>query len=685
MKRISGVFLIVGAALVLGALSAAAPAAAQEKGSGPSDRGGCEVLEAGNDFYRVFVNDEDCADESGLYTALTGPEHPVGPRRDLLYSENPADPFPYSSFDTVRSYTTGTDYSRTGGFDLGPFVDIVPIGATGFEVVYDLRGSDAPDDIVIIQRINVNGTTLADSSIEVTTTVQNHTEINGLERGQPAGTIGIGIRYMWDFRIGNDDGPTFQPINPDGPAYTHEEEFAPLAFESYRMADNDLNPISPSYYVFGTVSGPVSITPAPTPPDRLQYAHWGDIEATAFDYTPSDQIIALQGFLNDSAVAYYWGPDAKSAIIIPPDEEYTVSQSLFARGANDLCFSLELDATQTSNNLGIPGLQNNDVVCGDGVLLGAQPGEEEVVSRGAPEKALFELFFDGSDVGITRTIIDGMDVLEEFSTNGDFARGNGEHPLDVLLSFNQAHSIPPVGLVLQSDIVRFVADANGPNTAGSFERFLDGSDIGLAAAGEDIDAFVFRPYSITAGRGTGQTGDLFFSTRGNGNGGGISWQDEDIIACLGYSVTPGQGGDINSSCTEFFVAFDGTAAGLNAASEDIDAFALTFTFVPDEEPMAGRGSGFIVPVLYLSTRGNFEISAVEPASRGVQSVSGRNEDVFLCVAAIPQALLRGGTVSGCSSVALAFDGSTYGLGSNNVYSIDLLRPDPVPIAKPPLP
>jgi hypothetical protein len=311
------------------------------------------------------------------------------------------------------------------------------------------------------------------------------------------------------------------------------------------------------------------------------------------------------------------------------------------------CLSLELDATQTSGNLGIAGLQNNDVVCGEGVLE-----EPDIKPAARGDEDPFELFFDGSDVGITRTIIDGMDILEPLPPTGD--RGQDEQPADILFSFNQAHSLPPIGLVLQSDIVRFRAGANGSDTAGQFERFFDGSDVGLAAAGEDIDAFVFERYAFGAERSTEEQaiGDLYFSTSGNLNIPGISASDEDIVYCWGYRVTPQPGGDIASSCELMGLWFDGSEAGLDNASEDVDAFAMG--------PHRSRGD-LINRDLYLSTRGNFSI----------EGVNGRNEDVLACY---PD--FQGLPIGGCDTVHIAFDGSDYGLRSNNVYSIDVLQAPP---------
>lgn len=176
--------------------------------------------------------------------------------------------------------------------------------------ILPMHSSFSPD-------VNLNGTTFEDSTIEVTTTVVN----NGLT------PVTIGIRYLLDFQIGADDGPFFQAMNPDGPVLTHETEFLNPLFESFRIEDNDRNPNPPTFNVFGTVTGPATVVPPPTPPDLLQYVDWANAFQTAFEYTVDPNLeIASPG---DSAVHYFFGHNLASAITLLPEGRVTVSASLF--------------------------------------------------------------------------------------------------------------------------------------------------------------------------------------------------------------------------------------------------------------------------------------------------------------------------------------------------------------------
>ena len=61
----------------------------------------------------------------------------------------------------------------------------------------------------------------------------------------------------------------------------------------------------------------------------------------------------------------------------------------------------------------------------------------------------------------------------------------------ILLSFDANTNLGALGLVRDSDIVRFTPTAHGVLTAGSFDWFFDGSDVGLSPTSGDLDAISF--------------------------------------------------------------------------------------------------------------------------------------------------------------------------------------------------
>ncbi|MEO8878793.1 MAG: PKD domain-containing protein [Gemmatimonadaceae bacterium] len=292
------------------------------------------VSQAGNDFYQVFVTDLAQAG-IGQYTIMTGANHPVtistgSPKNVLFGGGNPG-----TSFNTIHSYTTGTDYVELGLgsapnlVPLGPTTPgvtaaVTPIGTSGFQTTFTTSTPSVPDALKIVQIVAAHGSTFETSTVEVTTTITN------------TGTapVSIGLRYLWDVQIGEDDGPTFQQFSPDAPPILTEKSYAPPTFAFYRIQDNNNNTPSPLFSVFGTVTGPTTITPVPTPPDVVDNASWPSSYGTRFFYTPTSEDVSSPNGIDDNAVLYYWGATQATAITIAPGASRTFSQSLVSAEAN---------------------------------------------------------------------------------------------------------------------------------------------------------------------------------------------------------------------------------------------------------------------------------------------------------------------------------------------------------------
>ena len=290
------------------------------------------TVSAGNSFYTVFVQDTVGANV-GQYTMTTGPAHPAGSGLNVLFGNGG----PGTSFNTIRSFTSHTDYIQDPGKSsinptvlLDPFGVVTPIGTTGFRTTYTLTNADT---MTIIQDVNVNGSTFTDSTIEVTTSIIN----------TGARTLTVGVRYFWDYQIGSDDGPTFQPVSSVSPfvngcdVLTTESEFDGPTYQAYRMVDNDVNPHPPTFNIFATVAGPNTVVPTPTAPDVLQYICWPSAFGSAFEYTvtPGRDIATAASDCQsgtgggDTAVNYFFGHDAAHALTISSGGSVTVSASLF--------------------------------------------------------------------------------------------------------------------------------------------------------------------------------------------------------------------------------------------------------------------------------------------------------------------------------------------------------------------
>jgi hypothetical protein len=205
------------------------------------------------------------------------------------------------------------------------------------------------------------------------------------------------------------------------------------------------------------------------------------------------------------------------------------------------------------------------------------------------------LYFDGSDLGVSLNNLDAFYRMADGS---------------LLLSFIRNQTIGSLTNVDDSDIVRFFPTSLGGTTAGTFEMYLDGSDVNLTSGGENVDAIGFTP-----------DGRLLISTVGS------------------YSVDiTGAGNDLlvlndavfgeNTSGT-WALYFDGEDVGLADSSENISGAWV-----------AANGD------IYLATTGAFT----------VPGASGDGSDIFICT---PGAL---GSTTSCT-YTFYWDGSASGFSS----------------------
>ena len=189
----------------------------------------------------------------------------------------------------------------------------------------------------------------------------------------------------------------------------------------------------------------------------------------------------------------------------------------------------------------------------------------------------WSVFFDGSDVGLGASRVD----VKAFHINADGS---------ILFAINIPQTLPDVGLVEEFDIVRFVPTSTGVNTAGTFEWYFDGSDVGLGDYyGEAIDAIGIAP-----------DGRLLISTISDVIVDDLSQKkDEDLLA-----FTATQLGQNTSGTWELY--FDGSDVELQSSGEDVNS-----VWIDDNGD------------IYLSFKGEFSVSS--------GAVTGDEKDILLCV------------------------------------------------------
>lgn len=203
------------------------------------------------------------------------------------------------------------------------------------------------------------------------------------------------------------------------------------------------------------------------------------------------------------------------------------------------------------------------------------------------------IYFDGSDLGITLNDVDAFYRMADGS---------------LLISLVRAQDLGALTGVGDEDIVRFIPTSLGETTAGTFEMYFDGSDVGLNSGGEDVNAIGFTP-----------DGRLLISTLNNYNVPAQSGGGNDLLVLNNGVFGQNTSGTLN-------LYFDGEDVGLTDGSEDI--FGVW---------VASNGD------IYLSTSGAFAVTGA----------SGDGADIFVCV---PNTL---GSSTSCT-FSFYWDGSASG-------------------------
>jgi len=230
----------------------------------------------------------------------------------------------------------------------------------------------------------------------------------------------------------------------------------------------------------------------------------------------------------------------------------------------------------------------------DGSIGGVSYSDEDIIVYNTVS-GLWAMHFDGSDTGIT-TEVNGFDLLPDGS---------------ILLTFETALNVPGVGSVDDSDIVQFFPTSIGTTTAGTYAMYFDGSDVGLSANSENLDAVGLSP-----------DGQLLLSTVGAASVPGASGADEDLLIFTASTLGSSTSGTWN-------LHFDGSDVGLTSTSEDVNG-----------SWPATNGD------IYLSTLGNFSVTGV----------TGTGSDIFICDPGST------GSATTCT-FSMYWDGSAHGYGA----------------------
>ena len=284
--------------------------------------GGTIVLN--NTILKVFIQNETGSTGVGTYTIATAENHPT-PNEDVFFAG--AAGSPWSTYTTIHVVSTKRDYITSTDTGIKPSISgytVVHMDDLGHIIVLqtDRRVMikwTTYEGLEVYQDIELLGTTVEDTKVRISVYVKNNNE----------SSLVFGIRYEWDIMIDGEDGSWFRPwidLNTPGTWTNVETQYDNPQFVFWETTND---PASPVLFEYGSVSGPLTLMPPPTPPDNITFAAWGYASKPSpglYDYTWNftvrGRIIAGEDV--DSAVAYFWMPKK-----IPPGEWYNVTAYLF--------------------------------------------------------------------------------------------------------------------------------------------------------------------------------------------------------------------------------------------------------------------------------------------------------------------------------------------------------------------
>ena len=231
--------------------------------------------------------------------------------------------------------------------------------------------------------------------------------------------------------------------------------------------------------------------------------------------------------------------------------------------------------TYTPTSTPVPSLASIMISSDEnGKVPGLTFRDEDIMAYNS-STGLWKLVFDGSDVGL------GNNDIDTFA----FLPGPGGAP-QLLLSVEKDFTLNGFGAVDDADILRFIPASYGPNTAGSYVLYFDGSDVGLDKSDEDVDAIGFDA-----------AGNLLISVTGAFKAQNVTGNDEDLFVLTNFTS-----GANTSGAWGFY--FDGSDVGLSSSGEDI----------------VGLWADHANSQLYLTTHDNF----------AVPGASGDEDDILVC-------------------------------------------------------
>ncbi len=309
------------------------------------------IVSGGNGIYTLFV-DDSITGSCGTWTATTAGLHPAGIGLNVLFGTGT----PGTSNTTLRSYTSGIDYI-TGASTIctaictaagDPTVTPIVNGATtvGFRLTWTF--ADGPNSIEFVQEVVVEGPVDGTETVDNTVIRETHFVTNN-----GPGSFDYGLRKLWDWQIGPDDGPWLGDCNAPTAAcdrsmnLTADGSLDGLYPQSYTVNDDPASATCPGglvpntpagcggvplYILAGTVQPPAVLMPPPDAPETLQFNDWASLASVCWEPPLLDKALcgAIGAPGDDTAVAYFYGRTVATSETLAMGESKSYTQYVIA-------------------------------------------------------------------------------------------------------------------------------------------------------------------------------------------------------------------------------------------------------------------------------------------------------------------------------------------------------------------
>ncbi len=273
------------------------------------------------------------SDDFGTYTARTGTSHTY-PGITLLYGAQFSTPSVWSSWTTIHSLNTNTDYIGKSGTATPPtgFTQdnlknyasqvICEPAVPRVTFIYDIR--NGADTLTVKELFWITGSNSDNSRLWHKTVVINSS----------SSCAQIGVRWEYDTHVDATDHPAQYQCDyypalslSCGPMVTTPVQVGPpipSTFDFLRESDTD-PPSGSKYHLFAVYYNGTTASV----PDFVYHTRWPNASSNTWTYTLSSDNISVDTNGLDNAFVYFWNP---TPCLLPGDS--LVYQSFFGSPTN---------------------------------------------------------------------------------------------------------------------------------------------------------------------------------------------------------------------------------------------------------------------------------------------------------------------------------------------------------------